>query len=148
MCDTSVLLDLAGCQFLRIQTDARAYGSIHRFPNRGPPRIRCKKGLFAVHRGRNKNAFSTICRAAKPKSSDDMVWESAHSEVLFAEVRSGKHTKASGKENLAAACAAAAKALQTLRPGTTAKQCIEKVRFERAQAQVFTNPCGTVRHSH
>ena len=65
-----------------------------------------------------------------------MHWEDLHRAVVYAEVNSGRYNKKNGKENLAAAAAAAARALSTLRPGTTAKQCVSLVTKERARAQV------------
>ena len=75
-----------------------------------------------------------------------MHWEDVHRAVVYAEVNSGKHNKKNGKENLVAAAAAAARALATLRPGTTAKQCEVLVRYERARAQVGILARSTVRN--
>ena len=75
-----------------------------------------------------------------------MRWEDVHRAAVYAEVNSGKHNKKNGRENLAAAGAAAARALATLRPGTTAKQCVDLVTKERAQAQVGILARSTARN--
>ena len=92
--------------------------------------------------------FLQIPRVTRVAMSKKGRWEDVHKAVIYAELNSDKHKKANGTENLSAAAAAAASALETLRPGTTADQIIQLVRKERARAQVGMHARSAVRNWH